>query len=104
MMRVGIPDYRLPKGVLQQEIDFILAHGVDLKLNTRVGGDVSFEDLRKKHDAVYIATGLHLSRKLGAEGQDLEDVIPGHRIAPLPQVGRRRTRSGRRYPGYRCAA
>jgi NADPH-dependent glutamate synthase beta subunit-like oxidoreductase len=77
MMRVGIPDYRLPKGVLQQEIDFILAHGVDLKLNTRVGGDVSFEDLRKKHGAVYIATGLHLSRKLGAEGQDLQDVIPG---------------------------
>ena len=77
MMRLGIPDYRLPKEVLRREIDFILAHGVELKLNTRVGQDVTFEDLRKKHDAVFIATGFHLSRQLGAEGQELEDVIPG---------------------------
>lgn len=77
MMRVGIPDYRLPKEVLKREIDFILAHRVQLKLNSRVGEDIAFEEIRKKHDAIYIATGLHLSRTLGAEGQDLEAVIPG---------------------------
>lgn len=77
MMRLGIPDYRLPKDVLQHEIDYILAHGVELKLNTRVGSDITFEEIRKKHDAVFIGTGFHLSRSLGAEGQDLEDVIPG---------------------------
>jgi len=77
MMRLGIPDYRLPKAVLKHEIDYILAHGVTLKLNTRVGRDIPFELLRKQHDAMFIATGLHLSRSLGAEGQELEDVIPG---------------------------
>ncbi|TKJ40091.1 glutamate synthase [candidate division LCP-89 bacterium B3_LCP] len=77
MMRVGIPDYRLPKEILTREIDFILDHGVKLKLNTRIGKEITFEDIRAEHDAVYVATGLHLSRNLGAEGQELEDVIPG---------------------------
>ncbi len=77
MMRVGIPDYRLPKEVLKHEIDHILSYGVELKCNTSVGKDIAFEDIRRKHDAVFIATGFHLSRKLGAEGQELEDVIPG---------------------------
>jgi 2-oxoacid:acceptor oxidoreductase delta subunit (pyruvate/2-ketoisovalerate family) len=77
MMRLGIPDYRLPKAVLQREIEFILAHGIKLKLNTAVGRDISFEELRKRHDAVFIGTGFNLSRSLGAEGQELEDVIPG---------------------------
>jgi len=77
MMRLGIPDYRLPKDVLEQEIDYIIAHGVELKLNTRVGHDISFEEIRKKHDAVFIGTGFLLSRSLGADGEDLEDVLPG---------------------------
>jgi 2-oxoacid:acceptor oxidoreductase delta subunit (pyruvate/2-ketoisovalerate family) len=77
MMRLGIPDYRLPKEVLHREIEFILAHGVELRMNTAVGKDVSFEDVRKRHNAVFIGTGFTLSRSLGAEGQDLEDVIPG---------------------------
>ncbi len=77
MMRLGIPDYRLPKEILKHEIDYILAHGVELRLNTRVGKDLPFDQLRKKHQAVFIATGLHLSRSLGAEGQELEEVIPG---------------------------
>ncbi|MFH1733114.1 MAG: FAD-dependent oxidoreductase, partial [bacterium] len=77
MMRVGIPDYRLPKEVLKHEIDHILSYGVKLECDCRVGEDVTFADLRERHDAVFIATGFHLSRKLGAEGQDLADVIPG---------------------------
>jgi 2-oxoacid:acceptor oxidoreductase delta subunit (pyruvate/2-ketoisovalerate family) len=77
MMRIGIPDYRLPKEVLRHEIEYILAHGVELKLNTRVGKDIPFEELRRKHNAIFIGTGYHLSRALGAEGQDLADVIPG---------------------------
>ncbi|MFH1861736.1 MAG: NAD(P)-binding protein [bacterium] len=77
MMRLGIPNYRLPKEVLAHEIDYILAHGVDLKLGVSVGENISFEEIREQHDAVFIATGFHLSRSLGAEGQELEDVIPG---------------------------
>jgi 2-oxoacid:acceptor oxidoreductase delta subunit (pyruvate/2-ketoisovalerate family) len=77
MMRIGIPDYRLPKEVLDREIDYILSFGVDLKLNCLVGKDITFGELQDKHDAIFIGTGYHLSRQLGAEGQDLEEVIPG---------------------------
>ncbi|MCX6640645.1 MAG: NAD(P)-binding protein [bacterium] len=77
MMRIGIPDYRLPKDVLDREIGYILSFGVDLKLNCKVGQNVSFEELQKRHEAIFIGTGYHLSRQLGAEGQDLEEVIPG---------------------------
>lgn len=77
MMRLGIPDYRLPKQILKHEIDYIAAHGVEMKMKARVGKDIKFEGIRKKHNAVFIATGLHLSRSLGAEGQELQDVLPG---------------------------
>lgn len=77
MMRQGIPDYRLPKEILEREIEFILAHGVELRLNTAVGKEISFEQVRKAHQAVFIGTGFTLSRNLGAEGQELEEVIPG---------------------------
>jgi len=77
MMRLGIPDYRLPKQILKHEIDYIMAHGVKIKSRTRVGKDISLDEIRKLHPAVFLGTGLHLSRSLGAEGQELEDVLPG---------------------------
>ena len=77
MLAVGIPPYRLPKDVLKREIDAILEMGVELQLNTRVGKDISFDELRKEYDAVFIGVGAHESRKLGIEGEDLEGVISG---------------------------
>ncbi len=77
MMAVGIPEYRLPKDVLAQEIDLIKSLGVKIKLNTRIGKDISMEEIRRQFNAVYVAIGSHGNQKLGVEGEDLEGVIPG---------------------------
>ncbi|MDP1808089.1 MAG: FAD-dependent oxidoreductase [Actinomycetota bacterium] len=75
MLAVGIPDYRLPKDILQAEVDQILALGVELKLNTSVESvDKLFEE---GFSAVFIGVGAHKPMKLEIEGEDLEGVIPG---------------------------
>ncbi|HOJ13444.1 MAG TPA: FAD-dependent oxidoreductase, partial [Deltaproteobacteria bacterium] len=74
MMRYAIPEYRLPRNVIEQEVDDIRALGVEIKTNTRVGRDVSFEQIRKDYDAVVIAVGAHKSWKLDIEGEDLDGV------------------------------
>ena len=85
MMRVGIPDYRLPKDVLNHEIDLIIRTGVEIKTGIRVGDDLSFDELRHKFDAVFVATGLHKSRSLGAEGEGAPGVVSG--IEVLRKIG-----------------
>jgi len=79
MLAVGIPSYRLPKDILQGEIDALKELGVEIRLNTRVGKDVTLEQLRKDFDAVFIAAGLHESAKMGVEGEDAgyEGFMPG---------------------------
>ncbi len=74
MMRVGIPAHRLPKGVLQQDIDDILALGVILKTNTPVRDPTAL--LAQGYNAVCVATGLATrDHTLGIEGEDAEGVI-----------------------------
>jgi heterodisulfide reductase subunit A len=79
MLAVGIPDYRLPRDVLDREIARIEALGVEIKLNTPVGGEgqVSLHDLRRDHDAVFIAVGAHQERQLRIVNEDLDGVDPG---------------------------
>lgn len=77
VLAFGIPEYRLPKKVLAHEIALIEREGVKIKLNCKVGKDISFEDLRKKHDSIYIATGTQLSNKINVPGEDLEGVVHG---------------------------
>jgi heterodisulfide reductase subunit A-like polyferredoxin len=74
MMRVGIPAHRLPKGVLQQDIDDILALGVILKTNTAIENPQRL--LKEGYDAVCLATGISTrDHSLGIEGEDAEGVI-----------------------------
>jgi len=74
MMRVGIPAHRLPKGVLQQDIDDILALGVVLKTNTPIKDPTAL--LNEGYDAVCMATGISSrNHSLGLEGEDAEGVI-----------------------------
>nr|MDA8229054.1 NADH-quinone oxidoreductase subunit NuoF [Desulfitobacterium hafniense] len=77
VLAFGIPEYRLPKEVLQQEIKLIQQSGVKIHLNTEVGKDITFEDLRNKHAAVYVATGTQFSNKINIPGEDLEGVYHG---------------------------
>ncbi len=75
MMRVGIPEYRLPRDVLASDIEEIERVGVKIKTNTRVE---SLESLFEKgYDAVLLAIGTHQSIKLGVEGEDSPGVIDG---------------------------
>lgn len=71
MMRFGIPNYRIPRDKLSSEVQRILDMGeIDVKLNTRVGIDVSVEDIEKSHDAILWAIGCWTGRGLPVEGWD----------------------------------
>jgi NADPH-dependent glutamate synthase beta subunit-like oxidoreductase len=78
MMHLGIPEYRLPRDVLQAQIREILDLGPELRLNMRLGRDFSLEDLRRQgYKAVLLAFGLHRSRDLNLRGNDLDGVVKG---------------------------
>ena len=78
MMAVGIPEYRLPRNVLNAEISIIEKMGVTIKTGVDFGTDITLDDLKQDgFSAVYLATGLHESRGLGIEGEDLKNVLPG---------------------------
>lgn len=78
MMHLGIPEYRLPRDVLQAQIREILDLGPELKLNMRLGRDFSLEDLRRQgYQAVLMAFGLHRSRDLNLPGHELDGVVKG---------------------------
>ncbi|CAB1055383.1 NAD-dependent dihydropyrimidine dehydrogenase subunit PreT (EC [Olavius sp. associated proteobacterium Delta 1] len=75
MMRYGIPYYRLPEEVLDKEIDLILSTGIELKPNQKLGVDYEIEQLKNDgFQAVFIAVGAQLSRRIELEGSDLADV------------------------------
>ncbi len=69
MMRQGIPEYRLPKKVLDKEIEDILDLGIKVKNNTRIGTDIDIGDIRRNYNAIFIATGAHMSKKLELPGK-----------------------------------
>jgi formate dehydrogenase (NADP+) beta subunit len=78
MMHLGIPEYRLPRDVLQAQVREILDLGPELKLNTRLGRDFSLQGLGDLgYRAVLLALGLHRSRDLMIPGHDLDGVVKG---------------------------
>jgi NADH-quinone oxidoreductase subunit F len=78
MLVAAIPAYRLPRGVLAREIDYIHRMGVDIKTGVRVGEDITFEELRRQgYRAFFIATGAHQNRRMGIPGEDLPGVMGG---------------------------
>ena len=78
MLRVGVPNYRLPVNVLDYEIKAIEQAGVDIRLNRPVGQDLTFDNLFSQgFEAIFVATGTHESRKLGIEGEELKGVFHG---------------------------
>ena len=77
MLRYGIPRYRLPEDILDAEIQKILDLGVEIKYNTRVGKDISLEDLKSKYDALYVAIGAHIGWDLDIPGEDAQNVLTG---------------------------
>ena len=86
MLRWGIPRYRLPGDIIDAEYQAILDLGVELKLNTKVGQDVSFDDLKKQFALVYVAIGAQLGVKLRIPGEDGSGLLSG--VAFLDTVAR----------------
>jgi len=77
MMRYGIPGYRVPDDVLDGEIQRILDLGVEVRTNTKVGDDVSLEELQKEFDAVFIGLGAQSGAALPVPGGDAPNCISG---------------------------
>ena len=71
MVHVGIPEYRLPRHVIHRETELIQQEGVEIRYNTRVGRDISWEEIGREFEATFIAIGAHLGRPLGIPGEDL---------------------------------
>jgi formate dehydrogenase beta subunit len=78
MLYQGVPEYRLPRDLIRAEVDPILALGVELRLNWRLGRDFSVGDLRRnEYAAVFLAFGATRGRDLDVPGRDLDGVING---------------------------
>jgi NADH-quinone oxidoreductase subunit F len=77
VLAFGIPEYRLPKKVLQHEIDLIKQAGVNIHLNTEVGKDIDFKELQSQYDAIYVSTGTQFPEKVNIPGETLAGVIHG---------------------------
>lgn len=77
MLAVGVPAYRLPRDLIQKEVEVIEALGVEIKCGIQIGKDISFADLRKDHAAVIVAVGAKSSRGIGLKGEDGPGVIGG---------------------------
>jgi formate dehydrogenase beta subunit len=81
MLRYGIPEYRLPKEVLDWEIEGIVEMGIEAKVNVRMGEDFTIDSLKEEgFNAIFLGIGAWDSRGLGVEGEQLEGVLSGTRF------------------------
>jgi len=79
MLRVGIPDYRLPKDILEEEIFYsVESLGVRIEKGVKIGRDIAFDELFKMgYSCIFIGVGCHVSRRLNIEGEESEGVLDG---------------------------
>jgi len=77
MLRYGIPAYRLPREILDAEINKMLNLGIELKTDCSIGNDISLDDLKKEYKAIFISIGAHKGLSLGVEGENSEGVYTG---------------------------
>ena len=115
MLRFALPDYRLPKPVLRREIELIERLGVKFILNTRIGFDISLNDLDEQFDAVCLAIGTWKESWVYLPGTELKGVLPAltflesvsknEEREPGPQGrGDRRRQCSHRFGAYRAYA
>ena len=95
MAKYGVPGYRLPRTHLDGEINRIIAMGVEVRANTRVGKDISLKDLETGFDAVLIAIGCKAGRDLPIPGADAPNVISGVAFLEAFNQGRLKSVAGR---------
>ena len=96
MLRYGIPAYRLPDADLDRDINVILSTGVKVEYGVEIGKDLSFEDVRRKFDAVYVTIGAHGAKRLGVEGEDAKGVLSAVELLGAVGEGERPDFAGKR--------
>lgn len=75
MTMYGIPKYRLPFEDIKKQVDYMIKMGVKVNFNTRVGKDIQFDELKEKHEAVFIGVGFWKPYTLGIKGEEFENSI-----------------------------
>ena len=109
MLRYGIPEFRLPRTVVDEEIDRIIDLGITLKTGVRVGEDISLDDLLREFDAVLLAAGCYRSNRMDIPGEDLPEVYSGLEFmmdvcqGGQPAVGRKVLVIGAGFTAFDCA-
>jgi len=83
VMSYGAPQYRIPDYAVEKDINFIKKIGVNIHVNTRVGKDITLDELHKEYDAVFLGTGFFTARKLNIPGADHKDVMGAMDFLPL---------------------
>ena len=95
MLRRAIPDYRLPREVLDAEIERVLALPVTLIRNAEIGSDIDFDELRDRHSLIFLGLGAQAGRDLGIPGEKGPGTIPGidylrrRKLRLVSQTGKR---------------
>ncbi|MFA4964253.1 MAG: formate dehydrogenase subunit alpha [Thermoleophilia bacterium] len=75
MLRYGIPAYRLPRDIIDAEVNILWRMGVELQTGVRLGVDVKLDELRAEYDAVFLALGAFNANAMGCEGEDADGVV-----------------------------
>ncbi|MEI7673004.1 MAG: FAD-dependent oxidoreductase, partial [Deltaproteobacteria bacterium] len=92
MLLWGIPSYRLPKDILEYEVELIRRKGVKIVLNCRIGTDKTIDELKSENAALFLSAGAHVSRKLGGSGEENSGVDFG--VEFLRQAGSKDDKPG----------
>ncbi|MBM4248325.1 MAG: FAD-binding protein [Euryarchaeota archaeon] len=88
-LAVCIPEYRLPKKILESDLQSIRDAGVEIRTGVTVGKDLTLEELRREYSAVFIGAGAHRSIRLGIPGEDAEGVMDGMEFLKDLSLGKR---------------
>ncbi|MGV8145475.1 MAG: FAD-dependent oxidoreductase [Alkaliphilus sp.] len=96
MMRVGIPEYRLPRNIIDFEYSYLTKLGIEIKLGVEVGADVSFEDLRNDYDIVILAHGAHIGSIIPIPGHKSKGVVSAQEYLKEISLTRKSTIAGKR--------
>ena len=80
LLMFGIPDFRLPKDIVENTVKDILNLGIEVKYHQELGKDFSLEDIENEYDAIFLGIGTNCSSKMGVEGEDLEGVYGGNEL------------------------
>ena len=88
VVRFGIPQYRLPKSVLQKELQFIRKLGVQFQFNKRIGTDISLKSLEREYDCIYLAIGAWKDIDLNIPGKEAQGVFAGTEVLKQLALGK----------------